>query len=196
MMDTIVFSIFGMIALLCGISVVVQTHPIKSALSLIGVMGSLAVLYLLLGGEFIAATQVLVYAGAVMVLFLFVIMLLNAGGEKRGGTSWPARLIGVPLLVILLGLLSYIIQRWIPSSERVVFGDFTHGGPRDIGEVLFTNYLLPFEMTSVLILVAILGAVVLAGRGFELEQPSAREMAKEEPPHSPITPEAPKEVHQ
>ena len=71
------------IAVFCGINLVVQTHPIASALSLIGVMGSLAVLYLQLGGEFIAAAQLIVYAGAIMVLFVFVIMLLNAGAETH-----------------------------------------------------------------------------------------------------------------
>ena len=81
--DPILFLIFALIAVVCAINVVVQTHPISSALSLIGVMGSLAVLYLLLGAEFIAAAQVIVYAGAIMVLFIFVIMLLNAGAETR-----------------------------------------------------------------------------------------------------------------
>ncbi len=161
-MDTIVFFIFAAIAVVCGINVVVQTHPIRSALSLVGVMASLAVLYLLLGGEFIAAVQVIVYAGAVMVLFLFVIMLLNARAETARGKSWPARLLGIPLLVLLLGLLSYAVQRSFPPSAAVKFGSFTKGGPRDVGSLLFTDYLLPFEVTSVLILVAILGAVVLA----------------------------------
>ena len=82
--------------MVCAINVVVQTHPIASALSLIGVMGSLAVLYLLLGAEFIAMAQIIVYAGAVMVLFVFVIMLLNAGAEERRGRSWTAQLLGVP----------------------------------------------------------------------------------------------------
>ena len=161
-MDTIVFLTFAAIAIICGINVVVQTHPIRSALSLVGVMGSLAVLYLLLGGEFIATAQVIVYAGAVMVLFLFVIMLLNAGGETGRGRSWTVRLLGIPLLVALLGLVSYGIQRVFPPSLMVSFGLFTKGGPRDVGNLLFTDYVLPFEATSVLILVAILGAVVLA----------------------------------
>ena len=86
-MDVILFLIFAAIAVVCGINVVVQSHPISSAISLIGVMGSLAVLYLLLGAEFLAAAQVIVYAGAVMVLFVFVIMLLNAGAEIRHGRS-------------------------------------------------------------------------------------------------------------
>ncbi len=78
-MEVILFLIFAIIAVVCAINLVVQTHPISSALSLIGVMGSLAALYLLLGGEFIAAAQLVVYAGAIMVLFVFVIMLLNEG---------------------------------------------------------------------------------------------------------------------
>jgi len=122
----------------------------------------LAVLYLLLGGEFIAATQLLVYAGAIMVLFVFVIMLLNAGAEKKTGKTSYAKFFGVPLLTVFLGLVAYIIQAMIPSSESVEFGKFTGGGAADIGARLFTAYLLPFEVTSVLILIAIVGAIVLA----------------------------------
>src|SRR5881398_1352214 len=106
-MDVILFLAFATIAVVCAISLVVQTHPITSALSLIGVMGSLAVLYLLLGAEFIAAAQVIVYAGAVMVLFIFTIMLLNAGSESRKGRSLMVQLLGVPLLIALLGLIAY-----------------------------------------------------------------------------------------
>jgi NADH-quinone oxidoreductase subunit J len=161
-MDVILFLVFAVIAVGCGINLVVQTHPISSALSLIGVMGALAVLYLLLGAEFLAAVQLVVYAGAIMLLFVFVIMLLNAGGEEPTGKSLPARYLGIPLLILLLGLLSYIVQRMLGRSEMVTFGGFTRGGPRDIGQLLFTDYLLPFEVTSVLILIAILGAIVLA----------------------------------
>jgi NADH-quinone oxidoreductase subunit J len=161
-MDIILFLIFAVIAVVCAINVVVQTHPISSAISLVGVMGSLAVLYLLLGAEFIAAAQVIVYAGAIMVLFVFVIMLLNAGAESRHGRSLMALLLGPPLLVALLGLLAYFVQRLYPRSVSVHFGGFTYGTPLDIGRALFTTYLLPFEVTSVLILIAILGAIVLA----------------------------------
>ena len=83
-MDVVLFLTFAIIAVLCAINVVVQTHPISSALSLVGVMGSLAVLYLLLGAEFIAAAQVIVYAGAIMVLFVFAIMVLIPGKEETG----------------------------------------------------------------------------------------------------------------
>jgi NADH-quinone oxidoreductase subunit J len=161
-MDVFLFLVFALIAVLCGINVVIQTHPITSALSLIGVMGSLAVLYLLLGAEFLAAAQVIVYAGAIMVLFIFVIMLLNAGAETRRSRSFPVELIGAPLLIVLLGLLGYFVPRIIPGSPMVQFGGFKGGTAAEVGRALFTQYLLPFEITSVLILIAILGAIVLA----------------------------------
>jgi NADH-quinone oxidoreductase subunit J len=140
----------------------VQTHPISSAISLIGVMGSLAILYLLLGAEFIAAAQVIVYAGAVMVLFVFVIMLLNAGAEVRKGRSFMVQLLGLPLLVSFLGLIGWYVQHMYPASAGVRFGGFRGGAALNVGRALFTTYLLPFEITSVLILIAILGAIVLA----------------------------------
>src|SRR6266851_9074028 len=110
-MDVILFLVFATIAVVCAVSLVVQTHPISSALSLIGVMGSLAVLYLLLGAEFIAMAQVIVYAGAIMVLFILVIMMLNAGAETRRGRSLAAQLLGVPGVFGLLTLLSYAVLR-------------------------------------------------------------------------------------
>jgi NADH-quinone oxidoreductase subunit J len=164
-MTALIFLIFAGIAVFCGISLVAQTHPIASALSLIGVMGSLAILYLQLGGEFIAAAQVIVYAGAIMVLFVFVIMLLNAGAETTKGRSYLIP--GAPLLIVFLGLVAFFVQRIFPSSTMVRFGGFTGGGPRDIGNALFTTYLLPFEVTSLLILIAIVGAIVLARKEIE-----------------------------
>src|SRR5215467_5494844 len=147
-MDVILFLIFATIAVICAINVVVQTHPISSALSLVGVMGSLAVLYLLLGGEFIAAAQVIVYAGAIMVLFIFVIMLLNAGGETKKGRSLMAQQLGAPLLIVFLGLLAWFVQRLYPETTLVHFGGFTGGTAQAIGRALFTTFLLPFEVTS------------------------------------------------
>lgn len=161
-MDGILFLIFAVIAVACAINVVLQRQPISSALSLIGVMGSLAVLYLLLGAQFIAAIQVIVYAGAIMVLFVIVIMVLNAGSEQRTGISLMARYLGLPLLAALVAVLGYAIFRSVPESSLVRFGGFTSGGPGDVGRLLFTKYLLPFEITSLLVLIAIVGAVVLA----------------------------------
>ena len=161
-MDVVLFLTFACIAVICGINVVIQSHPISSAISLIGVMGSLAVLYLLLGAEFLAAAQVIVYAGAIMVLFVFVIMLLNAGAESHRGKSYAVQLLGVPMIICFLGLVAYFVQRLFPGSPTVHFGGFLGGTPRDIGRALFTDYLLPFEVTSLLILIAIVGAIVLA----------------------------------
>src|SRR5690348_7840000 len=135
-MDVILFLIFAIIAVVCAINVVVQTHPISSALSLIGVMGSLAALYLLLGAEFIAMAQVIVYAGAVMVLFVFVIMLLNAGAESKRGRSFVAQVLGFPLLIVFLALVSYFIQRLVPSTAMVRFGSFKGGTVQNVGRAL------------------------------------------------------------
>lgn len=161
-MDAILFFIFAAFAVGCAVNLVVQTHPISSALSLIGVMGSLAVLYLLLGAEFMAAAQIIVYAGAIMVLFIFVIMLLNAGAEQRVNRAQFAKFLGPPALIGFLGLVSFLIQTLMPQTKAVVFGSFQGGTAQAIGRKLFTEYLLPFEITSLLILIAILGAVVLA----------------------------------
>jgi NADH-quinone oxidoreductase subunit J len=161
-MDVILFLVFALFAVACAINVVVQTHPIASAISLIGVMASLAVLYLLLGAEFIAAAQVIVYAGAIRVLFVFVIMLLNAGAESKSGRSLVAQALGVPSLVALLGILAFFVQRLFPRESATHFGGFTGGTAKAVGKALFTTYLLPFEATSILILIAIVGAIVLA----------------------------------
>ena len=161
-MEAILFFAFAGFAVASAVSLVVQTHPISSALSLIGVMVSLAVLYFLLGAEFIAAAQLIVYAGAIMVLFVFVIMLLNAGSEGPAVRGWRVNLIAIPLLAAFIGLVVFIIQALLPKSVGVQFGVFTHGGASDVGRSLFTSYLLPFELTSVLILIAIIGAMVLA----------------------------------
>src|ERR1700680_757444 len=160
-MDALLFMIFAAIAVVCGINLVVQTHPISSAISLVGVMGALAALYLLLGGEFIAAAQLIVYAGAIMVLFIFVIMLLNAGTERKLPRRLWVKFAGIPLLAVFIGIAAFVIQSMLPVTEGVKFGAMTHGNPQEIGRALFQVYVLPFEVTSVLILIAIIGAVVL-----------------------------------
>lgn len=161
-LDAILFLVLAAVAVGSAINLVLQTHPISSALSLVGVMISLAVLYLLLGGEFIAAAQVIVYAGAIMVLFVFVIMLLNAGSERKRTRISVSAAGGIPLLLAFLGAVAYLILKRVPDTGGVTFGGFTGGSPRAVGEALFTRYLLPFEVTSILILIAILGAIVLA----------------------------------
>jgi len=164
MLETVLFLVFAAICVGGAINLLAQKHPISSALSLIVVMGSLAMVYLLLGAEFVAAIQIIIYAGAIMVLFVFVIMLLNAGEEERSATgSRVAMVLGVPGLLAAAGTIGWVLLRHDPASTPVVIGEF-HGTAHAIGRLLFHEFLLPFEVTSVLILIAIMGAVVLARR--------------------------------
>jgi NADH-quinone oxidoreductase subunit J len=162
-MHLILFLLFAGFCLAGAINLLLQSHPINSALSLIVVMTSLAVLYLLLGAEFLAAAQVIVYSGAIMVLFTFVVMLLNAGREERTLGSRAARAIGFPAVVVVLGVLATVILR----AQGLGVAGLNDGitSTEDLSRVLFHELLLPFEVTSVLILIAILGAVALARQG-------------------------------
>jgi NADH-quinone oxidoreductase subunit J len=163
-MVVIIFLIFAAVAVACAVNLVIQTHPIVSAISLVGVMGSLAVLYLQLGGPFIAAVQLIVYAGAIMVLFVFVIMLLNAGIEERSKGSRVAVMFGVPGLILVMGAAVWVLVEHNPRLASVSIGQL-HGTAQGLGRLIFRDFLLPFEVTSLLILIAIMGAVVLARRG-------------------------------
>ncbi len=158
----ILFSAFGLVCVAGAVNLLVQRHPINSALSLIVVMGSLAVEYLLLGAEFVAAVQVIVYAGAIMVLFVFVIMLLNAGEEERTGGSRVAWLIGIPGMLAGAIIICWALLRHSDAGSAVIGA--LPGAPADIAQLLFHQFLLPFEVTSILVLIAIMGAVVLAAR--------------------------------
>ena len=159
-MQLVLFFIFGGLCVAGALNLLFTRHPINSALSLIVVMTSLAVLYLTLGAEFLAAAQVIVYSGAIMVLFTFVIMLLNAGEEVRTRGSRAAYLVGVPGVAILLGVLTFVFL-----SQGKSLGGARMQNPTtlyDLSVTLFRDLLLPFEVTSILILIAILGAVALA----------------------------------
>jgi NADH-quinone oxidoreductase subunit J len=157
----ILFIVFGLICVAGAVNLLAQRHPINSALSLVVVMASLALIYLLLGAEFLAAIQVIVYAGAIMVLFVFVIMLLNAGAEERTRGSRIALLIGVPGVVVLAGTVAWLLVRSSGQLGSVEISKSDFGETHAIANLLFKNFLLPFEVTSVLILIAIMGAVVL-----------------------------------
>ena len=170
-MHLVFFFIFGALCVGAAINLLLQKHPINSALSLIVVMGSLALLYLLLGAEFVAAVQVIVYAGAVMVLFVFVIMLLNAGEEEvLPRASRVAVMLGVPGLIGGLAIGVWVLSNSAGLNKisiggpTVMNGTESVGDTRSVAKLLFHDYLLPFEVTSILILIAILGAVVLARR--------------------------------
>jgi NADH-quinone oxidoreductase subunit J len=164
-MQLAVFIIFGVLAVAGALNLLLQRHPINSALSLVVVMMSLAVLYWSLGAEFLAAAQVIVYSGAIMVLFVFVIMLLNAGEEKHTHGSRAAYSVGIPGAAAIFCLLSFVFLKERSALISSNLGGDLGNGLDNISTVsamLFTKMLLPFEVTSILILVAILGAVVLA----------------------------------
>jgi NADH-quinone oxidoreductase subunit J len=159
----IIFLVLAALAVFGAVSLILQRHPIHSALSLIVVMVALAGLYLLMGAEFVAAVQIIVYGGAIMVLFVFVIMLLNAGEEERTNFSKLATFAGIPLAVAVTGFIAAAIAQ---SA-----GHMNAAGPtaeltstKALSMLLFKEFVYPFELTSFLILVAILGAIVLAQR--------------------------------
>ncbi|HKG60860.1 MAG TPA: NADH-quinone oxidoreductase subunit J [Pyrinomonadaceae bacterium] len=173
-MLALLFILFAGLAIGCGLAVVAQRNPLYSAISLIGVFISLACLYVMLAAPFIAAVQVIVYAGAIMVLVVFVIMLLNVEQEERGRPRLKFLVpTAVALSAILIAEVAFILVsvqefRVNPTSPPSNVG-LTHS----IGTQLFTRYLLPFEITSILLLMAIVGAMTLARRG-GLLSPNAR----------------------
>jgi len=172
-MDLIVFYIFAGLAVLASIGVVAQRNPMHSVLLLIVSFGGLAGLYVLLDAPFTAVTQIIIYAGAIMVLFLFVVMLLNAPQEdaaewdrthplRRPGMARVGAVLATLLVVQLVWALSAATGLTAPVGSRG--GAATVSSVRELGRVLFTDHGFAFEATSILILVAMIGAVVLARR--------------------------------
>ena len=158
-----VFFVLAALAVTGAASLIFQKHPIHSALSLIVVMVALAGLYLLMGAEFVAAVQIIVYGGAIMVLFVIVIMLLNAGIEERTSIS---KLAGAPGLLLVVALAGFIAATIARSAETVQAASQTGAlaSTKEISGMIFKDFVYPFELTSFLILIAILGATVLAQR--------------------------------
>lgn len=150
----------------CALAVVAQRNPLYSAISLIGVFISLACLYVMLAAPFIAAVQVIVYAGAIMVLVVFVIMLLNVEEEEH---RRPRLKFLLPAAIVLAGVMiaevSFILVSVQQESRVVTTSSSDVGLTQSVGAALFTRYLLPFEITSILLLMAIVGAMTLARRG-------------------------------
>jgi NADH-quinone oxidoreductase subunit J len=165
-MTAVLFILFAGLAIGCAISMVAQRNPLYSAISLIGVFIALACLYVTLAAPFIAAVQVIVYAGAIMVLVVFVIMLLNVEDEEPR----PMRLrslapIAVALAAVLFAEAVFIIY-FVQASPATPTRNVSDVGlTASIGGGLFTTYLLPFEITSILLLMAIVGAMTLARTG-------------------------------
>ena len=164
-MELIIFAGLALITGVCAILVIVQRNAIYSALFLIVTMSALAAIYVLLEAHFVWIIQIIVYAGAIMVLFLFVIMLLDVQHEQDAWAA-PDRgriLVAVLLSLVLLAELGVaVVQHFaLPAAgARPPVGDF--GTTQTVGRLLFTDFLYPFEITSIILLVAMVGAVVLA----------------------------------
>jgi NADH-quinone oxidoreductase subunit J len=175
-MSAILFILFAGMAIGCAVSVVIQRNPLYSAISLIGVFVSLACLYVTLAAPFIAAVQVIVYAGAIMVLVVFVIMLLNVEEEERPkfklGYLAPVAVLFAAFLVAEASFFIFTVQS-SQSHPSASANPSNVGITSSIGAGLFTQYLLPFEITSILLLMAIVGAMSLARRVATLS-PTAR----------------------
>ncbi|MHB8420011.1 MAG: NADH-quinone oxidoreductase subunit J [Myxococcales bacterium] len=159
-MEAALFWIFAVLAIAGAVGVVAARSPVYGAMSLVGAFFALAGLYLLLSAQFVAALQIIVYAGAIMVLFLFVIMLLNLSPAELGrDRATPVRIIGALAAAGSTGMLAMVFERlaFPPAAASHHLGTVA-----SVGLTLFTRFTLPFEATSLLLLAAMLGAVVVA----------------------------------
>jgi len=163
-MSPLLFCILGAVLIASAFGVVLSTSPIRSALSLIVTLFFIAVEFLFLDAQLVAALQIVVYAGAIMVLFLFVIMLLNLQDDPQALAKLPLRAAGGCLGgLFLLAALHFFVKPGVGAGTGINTAvPDTFGSTETLGEMLFTHYLFAFEITSVLLLVAIIGAVVLA----------------------------------
>jgi NADH-quinone oxidoreductase subunit J len=168
MTEAILFSMFSASAIVFAFNVIFRKNAVHCALHLVGVLLSLSGLFILLNAQFIAAIQILVYAGAIMVLFLFVVMLLNVKGEAPLLTPGAAKGFG-----FFFAVLGFVEILWVVLTRGGEEGATApvplppgFGSPAEIGRILYSTWLFPFEVTSILLLVAVIGAVVLAKRKF------------------------------
>jgi NADH-quinone oxidoreductase subunit J len=173
MLTQILFYVFAGIAVLSAAMTVSRKNPVASALWLIGTFFSLAAIYTLLGAFFIGIIQILVYAGAIMVLFLFVIMLLNLGNEyvpDIRSTTWKVVAAGSSLVMLALLVRLFAGDPTpvgpFPGPEALIAQKVEHGVVGAIGMVMFTTYAVHLQVTGLLLLIAVVGAVALAKRNF------------------------------
>ena len=170
MVVAILFGLFSFMAITCALGTVFHRNPVHCALFLVGVLLSMSGMFIILNAQFIAAIQILVYAGAIMVLFLFVLMMLNVRGETPFLTPGAAKGFGILFGVVALAELLWIVlapgtEDWRPGPAPALPEGF--GSPAAIGRILYTTWLYPFEVTSILLLIAVIGAVLLSRRKFE-----------------------------
>ncbi|HYJ91025.1 MAG TPA: NADH-quinone oxidoreductase subunit J [Pyrinomonadaceae bacterium] len=177
MISSSLFFVFAGLAIACAISMVYHKNPLYSAISLIGVFVALSCIYVTLAAPFIAAVQVLIYAGAIMVLVVFVIMLLNLDDDRPLNRLRYLYGVGGGLGLILLFQTFFIFYAVMRAPKQGVQADVTVGRTISIGSAMYTEYLLPVEIVGVLLLMAIIGAVILVRR---LNQPELDALIAEE----------------
>ena len=177
MVSSVLFFLFAGFAIACAISMVYHKNPLYSAISLVGVFLSLSCIYVTLAAPFIAAVQVLIYAGAIMVLVVFVIMLLNLDEDRPLNSLRYLYAVGGGLGLVLLAQTFFIFYAVMKAPKQEVNAAQTVGKTLSIGQGMYTEYLLPVEIVGVLLLMAIIGGVVLARR---LDQPQLELVVDEE----------------
>ena len=177
MVGTALFFLFAGFAIMCAISMVYHRNPLYSAISLIGVFIALSCIYITLAAPFIAAVQILIYAGAIMVLVVFVIMLLNLDKDQGINRLRYLYAIGGGLGVVLLTQTFFVFYAVMRAPKDVVDPNQTAGKTLSIGQAMYTEYLLPVEIVGVLLMMAIIGAVILARK---LEQPQLELVVEQE----------------
>jgi NADH-quinone oxidoreductase subunit J len=189
----IAFYIMALISVIGALALIVVPNPVYCALSLVGTLFTMAGIFILLNQEFVAAIQILIYAGAIMVLFLFVIMLLNLRTDEQFHIRWTLpKAVGA---VVAAGILAQLVAVFSsPAAKLGPMGDYPverlakEGAVQIVGDLLFTTYVLPFEVISVLLMVAVMGAVVLAKRHAVSDADAAPAPA---PAPAPAAPEHP-----
>ncbi len=163
-MEHVFFFYFAAVIVVTSVLVVALRNPVYSALSLLIMFFHVAGLYVTLHAEFLAAVQIIVYAGAILVLYLFVVMLLNVKGEDRYHAQLPvAGLLGLLLLAEVL-ILAFAAGRPVTTADGVRQAVAEAGNTEALGELLYSTYLFPFEVASLILLVAMIGAIILAKR--------------------------------
>lgn len=177
MAPTILFYVFAGFAIACAISMVYHRNPLYSAISLVGVFIALSCMYVTLAAPFIAIVQVLIYAGAIMVLVVFVIMLLNLDEDRRESRLNYLYAVGGGLGLILLAQTFFVFYAVMRAPQQLLNEAETAGKTLSIGQAMYTEYLLPVEIVGVMLLMAIIGGVVMSRR---LSQPTLENVVDEE----------------
>ncbi len=177
MVSTVLFFLFAGLAIGSAVSMVYHRNPLYSAISLVGVFISLSCIYVTLAAPFIAAVQILIYAGAIMVLVVFVIMLLNLDQDTQQNRLRYLYALGGGLGVVLLAQTLFIFYVVMRAPNQAVDPNTTAGKTLSLGQAMYTVYLLPVEIVGVLLMMAIIGAVILARR---LAQPQLELVVEQE----------------